>query len=47
MGYHVVNPSSEELNVKISKGYKFLAFSTDFLFLSVKANEEMSKLKSI
>ena len=47
MGYHVVNPSSEELNVKISKGYKFLAFSTDFLFLSVKANGEMSKLKSI
>jgi len=37
MGYHVVPPKIELVNEKIAEGYKFIAFSTDFLFLGETA----------
>lgn len=37
MGYHVVPPNSELLKSTIEKGYKFIAFSTDFYFMGESA----------
>lgn len=45
MGYHVVPPSSELMNERINKGYKFIAFSADFYFLGETARLLMKELK--
>ena len=45
LGFHVISPDYKELNKKIADGYKFLAFSLDFLFLGEKARIEMSNIK--
>jgi len=45
LGYHIIQPDAAELKDRISKGYSFIAFSLDFLFLGEKAREEMSKIK--
>lgn len=45
MGFHVIDPDHEKLKDKIEEGYTFLAFSTDFFFMSSKAEGEMEKLK--
>ena len=45
MGYHVIQPDHQELKTKIDEGYRFLAFSLDFLFLGNKAREEMSAFR--
>jgi len=37
-GVHVVEPSSSELEEKISKGYRFLAYSIDAVFLNRSIN---------
>jgi len=44
MGFHVIPPDHTKLNEKIKEGYRFLAFSLDFLFLGEKAREEMLKI---
>jgi len=44
MGFHVIPPDHTKLNEKIKEGYRFLAFSLDFLFLGEKAREEMVKI---
>src|SRR4030042_353486 len=44
MGFHVIPPDYTKLNEKIKEGYRFLAFSLDFLFLGEKAREEMLKI---
>jgi 2-dehydro-3-deoxyglucarate aldolase len=36
-GVHVVSPSKDELNARISEGYRFLAFSIDAVFLRAGA----------
>ena len=41
MGFHVIDPESTQLQKKIELGYKFLAFSTDSLFMGRKALFEM------
>ncbi len=46
MGYHVVPPNAEMLEDTINKGYKFIAFSTDFLFMGDTARELMNKFVS-
>lgn len=46
MGFHVIPPDHTKLEEKIQEGYRFLAFSLDFLFLGEKAREEMSKMKN-
>ena len=38
-GYHIVEPDKEELDLKISKGYDFIAFSVDFRMLDVMARQ--------
>lgn len=43
IGYHVVPPSSDLLKSTIEKGYKFVAFSTDFFFLGESAKFLMQK----
>lgn len=43
-GIHVVAPSGEEALKYLNKGYKFLGFSTDFLFLGSKCREELAKV---
>lgn len=45
LGSHVVPPKSGLVNSKIDEGYKFISFSTDFLFLRSKAAEEILKIK--
>lgn len=44
MGYHVVQPSLELLKSTIEKGYKFIAFSTDFYFMGETARLLMNKI---
>jgi 2-dehydro-3-deoxyglucarate aldolase len=44
-GYHVIQPESKLLQDKIDNGFTFLAFSTDFFFMGVKANYEINKIK--
>jgi len=44
-GYHVIEPKYEKLQEKILQGYNFLAFSTDFLFLKNKAQDEYKIFK--
>ncbi|MDP3150319.1 MAG: aldolase/citrate lyase family protein [Ignavibacteria bacterium] len=43
MGYHVIDPNYQSLKEKINEGYNFIAFSTDFLFMGTKSNQEMEK----
>jgi len=45
MGYHVIEPKHTLVQEKIEKGYNFIAFSLDTLFLGSIARNEMKKLK--
>ena len=45
LGFHVIQPDAELLKSKIENGYRFIAFSTDFLFMGIKAAGEMEKFK--
>jgi 2-dehydro-3-deoxyglucarate aldolase len=41
MGFHVVESRAEEVKAKISEGYTFIAFGTDFFFMGDRSIEEM------
>ena len=45
MGYHIVAPDSALVNSTISEGYSFIAFSTDFYFLSENAQKSLKKIQ--
>jgi len=45
VGFHVIQPDYLLVQEKIEKGYNFIAFSLDVLFLGSMARNEMSKLK--
>lgn len=45
MGYHIIDPDSSLIIEKQARGYNFIAFSTDFLFLGRKASDEMQRLQ--
>ena len=47
VGFHVIQPDYELVIDKISKGYNFIAFSLDVLFLGTLARTQMQKLKNI
>lgn len=47
MGFHVIQPDGVLIQEKITSGYSFLAFSTDFFFLGVKAKDEINKITKI
>lgn len=45
MGYHVIKPDASLVKEKQEKGYNFIAFSLDTLFLGTIAREQMKLLK--
>lgn len=45
MGYHVVPVDDALMQEAIEEGYKFIAYSTDFLFLGETARKQMSLVK--
>lgn len=46
IGFHVIQPSFDLVVEKMNKGYDFIAFSLDILFLGTIAREQMSQLKA-
>lgn len=46
MGFHVIRPESDLVIEKISKGYDFIAFSIDTLFLGTLCRNELYKIKN-
>ena len=44
LGFHVIKPSHSEVTAKVKKGYTFIAFILDFLFLGDKARKEMKSI---
>lgn len=46
MGYHIIKPDYNLVIEKIKKGYHFIAFSTDFLFLGNTCRDQMKNLKN-
>jgi 2-dehydro-3-deoxyglucarate aldolase len=46
MGYHVVEPDPALITARISRGYSFLAFSVDFLFVSRSCRGAMERLRA-
>ena len=46
-GIHVVNPSADEAAKYIGRGYKFLAFSLDTLFLGTQCREKLAAIKEL
>jgi 2-dehydro-3-deoxyglucarate aldolase len=45
MGYHVVEPEPERVRARIARGYRFVAYSVDFLFLGVSCRTGVSELR--
>lgn len=45
LGFHIIQPNYRLVLESISKGYTFLAFSLDILFLGNSCREQMTKLK--
>jgi len=45
LGMHIIQPDYKLVLEQISKGYTFLAFSLDILFLGNTCREQMTKLK--
>ncbi len=45
VGFHVIQPEFELVNDKIDKGYNFIAFSLDVLFLGTLVRNQMKFLK--
>lgn len=46
LGYHVVPADHSLVRQRIEKGYSFVAFSTDFLFLGEKCRNELAGLRT-
>jgi 2-dehydro-3-deoxyglucarate aldolase len=46
MGFHVIQPNYQLVLDKINKGYNFIAFSLDTLFLGHLARNQMKQLKT-
>ena len=47
VGFHVIKPDYQLVKEKISKGYNFIAFSLDTLFLGTLTRNQMNKLKKL
>jgi 2-keto-3-deoxy-L-rhamnonate aldolase RhmA len=45
VGYHVIQPDFNLVNEKIKKGYNFIAFSLDVLFLGTLVRNQVAELK--
>ena len=46
MGFHVIQPDARLLEDKIQKGYNFIAFSIDTLFLGKSCRQQLGDLKA-
>ncbi len=46
-GFHVVHSNVQDLKEKVEKGYKFLAYGDDMVFISEKFSEEQKKIKQL
>jgi 2-keto-3-deoxy-L-rhamnonate aldolase RhmA len=46
IGFHVIQPDFELVKEKIAKGYNFIAFSLDVLFLGTLVRNQMNQLKN-
>lgn len=46
MGFHIIHPNIETLNIYMSKKYSFLALSTDFLVINSSARNILKDLKT-
>ena len=46
MGYHVIEPDHQLVQEKMKKGYNFIAFSLDTLFLGTLVRNQMQSLKN-
>lgn len=46
VGFHVIQPDFNLVNEKIAKGYNFIAFSLDVLFLGTLVRNQMKELKN-
>ena len=46
IGFHVIEPDYKIVQEKINKGYNFIAFSLDTIFLGTLPRNEISKLKA-
>ena len=47
MGFHVIQPDYNMVLEKIDRGYNFIAFSLDTLFLGQSCRREMKKIKQV
>ena len=47
IGFHVIQPDYNLVNEKIVKGYNFIAFSLDVLFMGTTVRNQMSELNKI
>ena len=47
IGYHVIEPNYKLVKEKIEKGYNFIAFSLDTIFLGSQARNQMNDLKKL
>ncbi|MFZ4801201.1 MAG: HpcH/HpaI aldolase family protein [Chlorobium sp.] len=47
LGYHVIPSDYTQVSARIDKGYSFVAFSTDFLFLGNVCRDQLAKIKGI
>ena len=45
VGFHVIEPDYELVDIKVKAGYNFVAFSLDTLFLGNMCRNEMNKIK--
>ncbi len=45
VGFHVIKPDHQEVLKKIQKGYNFIGFSLDTLFLGSLARDEIKKIR--
>jgi 2-keto-3-deoxy-L-rhamnonate aldolase RhmA len=45
VGFHVIQPDYNLVNEKIEKGYNFIAFSLDVLFLGTLVRDQVSELR--
>lgn len=46
MGYHVVEPEPERVRARIARGYRFVAYSVDFLFLGASCRSGVAELRT-
>ena len=46
LGVHVIQPDYQQVIERVSKGYTFLAFSLDILFLGNSCREQMEKVET-